>query len=87
MTARQAAGAATLCLSTWKDWLVIASVAVNLLVVGAMYGDMRATQARTVQDVRDLTTRLETETKTRAEEDNRLEDRILAVCRQDPGAR
>lgn len=79
MTARQAATGAANRLHSWKDWLVIGSVAVNLLFVGAMYGDMRATLSRTVLDVRDLSARIEEETKTRNAEDNRLEDYFLEV--------
>lgn len=76
MTARQAAHHIT----SWKDWIVIVSLAINLLMVGAMYGDLRAKLTRAVVDIEKVNVRVDAESSERTHGDERLDDRIIEIC-------
>ncbi len=73
----------------WKDYVVLAGLAVNLLVVGAMYGRVDTTLVRAKADIVELKEADALEMKERRAEDaklrdemvradERLEDRVLA---------
>ena len=76
MTARQAAHQIT----SWRDWIVLVGLAINLLAVGAMYGDMRAKLSRAVTDIQQIDDGIKREATERARNDERLDDRIIEMC-------